>query len=89
MDAFPWDEPLRHLIRGRDGAFGPAYTRRIRAMSRYVRGKNARRKQLRRVSLSGVQSCPWVHSNAGQVDSLGYCDRAEVRRLVENSRSAR
>ena len=32
IDAFPWDEAPRHLIRDRDGAFGPAYTRRIRAM---------------------------------------------------------
>jgi hypothetical protein len=31
-DAFPWDEAPRHLIRDRDGAFGPAYTRRIQAM---------------------------------------------------------
>jgi len=31
-DAFPWDEAPRHMIRDRDGAFGPAYTRRIRAM---------------------------------------------------------
>ena len=31
-DAFPWDEGPRHLIRDRDGAFGPAYTHRIRAM---------------------------------------------------------
>ena len=31
-DAFPWDEAPRHLIRDRDGAFGPAYTRRTRAM---------------------------------------------------------
>jgi transposase InsO family protein len=31
-DAFPWDEAARHLIRDRDGAFGPAYTHRIRAM---------------------------------------------------------
>ena len=31
-DAFPWDEAPRHLIRDRDGAFSPAYTRRIRAM---------------------------------------------------------
>src|SRR5271166_3691738 len=30
-DAFPWDEAPRHLIRDRDGAFGPVYTRRIRA----------------------------------------------------------
>ena len=31
-DAFPWDEAPRHLIRDRDGALGPAYTHRIRAM---------------------------------------------------------
>jgi transposase InsO family protein len=31
-DAFPWDEAPRHLIRDRDGAFGPAYVRRVRAM---------------------------------------------------------
>ena len=31
-DAFPWDEAPRHLIRDRDGAFGPVDTRRIRAM---------------------------------------------------------
>ena len=31
-DAFPWDEAPGHLLRDRDGAFGPAYTRRIRAM---------------------------------------------------------
>jgi hypothetical protein len=30
--AFPWDEAPRHLIRDRDGSFGPAYARRIRAM---------------------------------------------------------
>ena len=29
---FPWDEAPRYLIRDRDGEFGPAYTRRIRAM---------------------------------------------------------
>ena len=31
-DAFPRSEAPRHLIRDRDGAFGPTYTRRIRAM---------------------------------------------------------
>ena len=31
-DAFPWDEAPRHLIRDRDGALGPVYVRRIRAM---------------------------------------------------------
>jgi transposase InsO family protein len=31
-EAFPWDEAPRHLIRDRDGAFGAAYGRRVRAM---------------------------------------------------------
>jgi transposase InsO family protein len=31
-DAFPWDEAPRLLLRDRDGAFGPAYAHRIRAM---------------------------------------------------------
>jgi len=31
-DAFPWNEAPHHLIRDRDGAFGPAYLRSIRAM---------------------------------------------------------
>ena len=31
-DTFPWDEAPRHLIREREGAFGPAYTRRTHAM---------------------------------------------------------
>ncbi len=31
-EAFPWDTAPRHLIRDRDGAFGPAYVRRVRAM---------------------------------------------------------
>jgi hypothetical protein len=43
-DAFPSDEAPRHLIRDRDGAFGPAYTRRIRAMRiRDHRPRRARR----------------------------------------------
>ena len=31
-DAFPWDEAPDYLIRDRDAALGPAYTRRIRTM---------------------------------------------------------
>jgi transposase InsO family protein len=31
-EAFPWNEAPRHLLRDRDGAFGSAYTRRVRAM---------------------------------------------------------
>ena len=42
-DAFPWDEAPSHLIRDRDGAFGPAYTHRIRAVpsQNLVRGADA------------------------------------------------
>ena len=31
-DAFPWDEAPRHLIRDRDRAYGPTYSRRVCAM---------------------------------------------------------
>jgi transposase InsO family protein len=31
-EAFPWSEAPRHLIRDRDGAFGPAYIFRVHAM---------------------------------------------------------
>jgi transposase InsO family protein len=31
-EAFLWDEAPRHLLRDREGAFGPVYTQRIRAM---------------------------------------------------------
>jgi len=31
-EAFPWDEAPSHMLRDRDEAFGPAYSRRIRAM---------------------------------------------------------
>ena len=31
-EAFPWAEAPRYLLRDRDGSFGEAYTRRIRAM---------------------------------------------------------
>ena len=31
-EAFPWNEAPQHLLRDRDGAFGPGYMRRVRAM---------------------------------------------------------
>jgi hypothetical protein len=31
-EAFPWHEAPRHLLRDRDGSFGSAYIRRVRAM---------------------------------------------------------
>src|SRR5512135_155320 len=30
-EAFPWNEAPRYLLRDRDGAFGPAYIRRVRS----------------------------------------------------------
>src|SRR6516164_3431231 len=42
-NAFPWDEAPRHLIRDRDGAFGPAYARRIRGGFEITRPHHARR----------------------------------------------
>jgi hypothetical protein len=33
-ETFPWEEAPSNLLRDRDGAFGPAYTHRIRAMGR-------------------------------------------------------
>jgi hypothetical protein len=34
MEAFPWDEAPRHLIRDRDRIYGAIVTRRLRAMRR-------------------------------------------------------
>jgi Integrase core domain len=31
-EAFPWDEAPQHLIRDRDGAYGPSYLRRVHAI---------------------------------------------------------
>src|SRR6266851_2326422 len=45
-------------------------------------GKNARRKQLRRVSLSNVQSLLLRAPEWRQFDSLGHCDGAKVRGLT-------
>jgi hypothetical protein len=41
-DACGWDEPPRHLIRDRDGAYGAAFIRRIRAMGIRDRPVSAR-----------------------------------------------
>jgi hypothetical protein len=41
-EACGWDEPLRYLIRDRDGAYGAAFIRRIRAMGIRDRPVSAR-----------------------------------------------
>jgi hypothetical protein len=41
-EACGWDEPPRYLIRDRDGAYGPAFIRRIRAMGIRDRPVSAR-----------------------------------------------
>jgi transposase InsO family protein len=41
-EACGWDEPLRYLIRDRDGAYGAAFIRRIRAMGIRDRQVSAR-----------------------------------------------
>jgi transposase InsO family protein len=42
IEAFPWDTAPRYLIRDRDAAFGPAHTRRVRAMGIRDRPTTAR-----------------------------------------------
>jgi transposase InsO family protein len=32
VEAFPWDTAPRYLVRDNDGAYGPVFTRRVRAM---------------------------------------------------------
>jgi hypothetical protein len=35
-EAFPWTEMPRYLIRGRDGIYGAAVSRRLRAINRWI-----------------------------------------------------
>jgi hypothetical protein len=43
-EAFPWNEAPRYLIRDRDGIYGAAVTRRLRAMGiRHKPNRRARR----------------------------------------------
>jgi hypothetical protein len=65
-DAFSWDEAPHHLIRDRDGAFGPAYIHRIRAMGirdirlrRAHRGRTATSSALSALSGANVSTTWW------------------------------
>jgi transposase InsO family protein len=78
-DAFPWDEAPRHLIRDRDGAFGPAYTRRIRTMG--IRDHPT------------APRSPWQNGHVERVigsirreslDHLIVFDEAQLRRVLKN-----
>src|SRR5258708_4493927 len=78
-DAFPWDEAPRHLIRDRDGAFGPVYTRRIRAMG--IRDHPT------------APRSPWQNGHVERLigsirreslDHLVVFDEAQLRRVLKN-----
>ena len=77
-DAFPWDEAPSHLIRDRDGAFGPAYTRRIRAMG--IRDHPT------------ASRSPWQNGHVERLDRLDSARKSRspgrVRRSAVASRSA-
>jgi transposase InsO family protein len=78
-DAFPWDEAPNHLIRDRDAAFGPAYTRRIRAMG--IRDHPM------------APRSPWQNGHVERLiesirreclDHLVAFDEAQLRRVLKN-----
>jgi transposase InsO family protein len=78
-EAFPWDEAPSHLIRDRDGAFGPAYTRRIRAMG--IRDHPT------------APRSPWQNGHAERLigsirreslDHLVVFDETQLRRVLKN-----
>ena len=78
-DAFPWDEAPSHLIRDRDGAFGAAYTHRIRAMG--IRDHPT------------APRSPWQNGHVERLigsirreclDHLVVFDEAHLRRVLKN-----
>jgi len=78
-DAFPWDEAPSHLLRDRDGAFGAAYTHRIRAMR--IRDHPA------------APRSPWQNGHVERLigsirreslDHLVVFDEAQLRRVLRN-----
>ncbi len=78
-DAFPWDEAPRHLIRDRDGSFGPVYTRRIWAME--IRDHPT------------APRSPWQNGHVERLigsirrESLNHLvvfDEAQLRRVLKN-----
>jgi integrase-like protein len=78
-DAFPWDEAPRHLIRDRDGAFGPAYARRIRAMrirDHPTAPPSPWQKRPRRALTGSIRR--------ESLDHLIVFDEAQLRRVLKN-----
>jgi transposase InsO family protein len=78
-DAFRRDEAPRHLLRDRDDAFGPAYTRRIRAMR--IRDHPT------------APRSPWQNDHVERLigsirreslDRLILFDEAQLRRILRN-----
>jgi len=78
-DAFPWDEAPSHLIRDRDGVFGPAYTHRIRSMR--IRDHPT------------APRSPWQNGHVERLigsirreslDHLVVFDQAQLRRVLKN-----
>jgi hypothetical protein len=78
-DAFLWDEAPRLLLRDRDGAFGPAYTHRIRAMG--IRDHPT------------APHSPWQNGHVERLigsirreslDHLVVFDEAQLRRVLKN-----
>jgi transposase InsO family protein len=78
-EAFPWDTAPRYLIRDRDGAFGPAYTRRVRAMGIRDRPTAAR--------------SPWQNGHVERLigsirrdclDHVVVFGEADLRRVLKN-----
>jgi transposase InsO family protein len=78
-DAFPWDEAPGHLIRDRDGGFGPAYTHRIRAME--IRDQPT------------APRSPWQNGHVERLigsirreclDHLVVFDEVQLRRVLRN-----
>jgi transposase InsO family protein len=78
-DAFPWYEAPRHALRDRDGAFGPAYSRRIREMRIHDNPTAPR--------------SPWQNGHVERLigsirretlDHLIVFDEAQLRRILKN-----
>jgi len=78
-DAFPWDDAPSHLMRDRDEAFGPVYTRRIRAMG--IRDHPT------------APRSPWQNGHVERLigsirreslDHLVMFDEAQLRRTLKN-----
>jgi transposase InsO family protein len=78
-EAFPWDEAPKYLLRDRDGAFGSAFTHRIRAMG--IRDHPT------------APRSPWQNGHVERLigsirrealDHLIVFDEAQLRRVLKN-----